>query len=368
VNIVGFDTVSTLSEADGAVCAGQFATAEALLTKITSYNANDFHIWLRLAVVRRRCGDHTGALEALTSALIIRPDDLSALLMKGSILSAFGRREEAARAYRQALDVAPPRQQLPPQISAEIDRAQTCIDADSLWRDKLAAIAFKMGDAASVAAMEKLRADVLTGRVEPLMLDGLPEVGFYDPADFAGVADFAAATPQILEEFKTLAAERAPELVIGHGIGQKVSDGAQSRKWSAIHLISDGELVEDNARFAPLSVELYERLGPPRIPGRSPNLMFSILDPHTRIPPHHGLINSRLVIHIPLIVPPHCGLRVGRETRAWQPGTAMIFDDTFEHEAWNDSDDVRIVLLGDLWRPELNAEQREAVTQLMARE
>ena len=95
--------------------------------------------------------------------------------------------------------------------------------------------------------------------------------------------------------------------------------------------------------------------------------MFSILDPHTRIPPHHGIINSRLVIHIPLIVPKNCALRVGPETREWEPGTALIFDDTIEHEAWNDSDSLRVVLLGDLWHPELDEYERSAIAKLMAR-
>ena len=162
-------------------------------------------------------------------------------------------------------------------------------------------------------------------------------------------------------------AQRVPELVTAHGSGGGLG-AEQSRKWSAIHLISDGKVVEDNARFAPLTIELYERLGPPKIAGRSPNLMFSLLDPKTSIPPHHGIINTRLVLHIPLIVPNDCALRVGDETRTWEPGTAMIFDDTIEHEAWNDSDALRVVLLGDVWRPELDAGEQAAIARLMARE
>ena len=74
------------------------------------------------------------------------------------------------------------------------------------------------------------------------------------------------------------------------------------------------------------------------IPGRGPTASFSILDAHTRIPAHTGVTNTRVTVHLPLIVPPGCGFRVGGETRESQVGTGWVFDDTIEHEAWNDSD------------------------------
>jgi aspartyl/asparaginyl beta-hydroxylase (cupin superfamily) len=74
------------------------------------------------------------------------------------------------------------------------------------------------------------------------------------------------------------------------------------------------------------------------------------------------MINARLICHLPLIVPPGCGFRVGNEVRAWEPGKLLIFDDTIEHEAWNDSGEDRILLIFDVWRPELTLEERRAVT------
>jgi aspartyl/asparaginyl beta-hydroxylase (cupin superfamily) len=94
--------------------------------------------------------------------------------------------------------------------------------------------------------------------------------------------------------------------------------------------------------------------------------MFSLLAPHTHIPPHTGVSNARLVLHLPLIVPENCGFRCGAETRKWVPGEAFVFDDTIEHEAWNDSDCLRVVLIGDLWRPELSAAERAAVSAIIA--
>jgi aspartyl/asparaginyl beta-hydroxylase (cupin superfamily) len=83
-----------------------------------------------------------------------------------------------------------------------------------------------------------------------------------------------------------------------------------------------------------------------------------------RIPPHHGFVNTRLICHLPLVVPEGCELRVGGEMRAWREGEALIFDDTIEHEAWNRSAETRVVLLFDIWRPELSEEERGLVTAM----
>ena len=102
------------------------------------------------------------------------------------------------------------------------------------------------------------------------------------------------------------------------------------------------------------------------IPGRAPTAFFSILEPRTRIPPHTGVTNTRCTVHLPLIVPAGCGFRVGGETRAWVEGRAFAFDDTIEHEAWNDSDDLRAVLIVDVWNPHLTAPERSMVRAFYA--
>ena len=102
------------------------------------------------------------------------------------------------------------------------------------------------------------------------------------------------------------------------------------------------------------------------IEGLCPNAMFSALAPKTRIPPHHGETNARLVAHLPLIVPEKCVMRVGYETREWKVGEVLILDDTIEHEAINDSDELRVVLIFDLWNPHLAPEEREMVRAMTA--
>src|SRR3954469_3670715 len=103
----------------------------------------------------------------------------------------------------------------------------------------------------------------------------------------------------------------------------------------------------------------------PEVRGASPNAMFSLLAPKTRIPAHTGAANTRLVCHLPLIVPPGCGFRVGATTREWRVGETFVFDDTIEHEAWNDSDELRVVFIVDLWQAAPGAEDRVAIAAMM---
>jgi hypothetical protein len=102
--------------------------------------------------------------------------------------------------------------------------------------------------------------------------------------------------------------------------------------------------------------------------GGAPDEAFlSILKPRTRIPPHFGNANHRLTVHLPLIVPAGCGVKVGGEARETQFGRLMIFDDSYEHSAWNDSESARIVLIFEIWHPALSAAERTAVAGLLSR-
>ena len=137
-------------------------------------------------------------------------------------------------------------------------------------------------------------------------------------------------------------------------------------KWTAIHLLQNGRRVETNARHCPRTLEAVARMDQPQVPGASPNAMFSLLAPKTRIPPHTGVANTRLVCHLPLIVPPGCRFRVGGETREWREGEAWAFDDTIEHEAWNDSDEMRAVLIFDTWNPHLTEVEQNLLRAFFA--
>ena len=136
--------------------------------------------------------------------------------------------------------------------------------------------------------------------------------------------------------------------------------------WSAFYLIKGGETVDANAARCPATMAAMDEAPLCRIPGRTPSVLFSLLRPGAHIQPHHGFTNARFICHLPLVVPDACAMRVGSETRAWREGEACVFDDSIEHEAWNrNADRLRVVLIFDVWRPELTATERTLVADLL---
>jgi len=139
-----------------------------------------------------------------------------------------------------------------------------------------------------------------------------------------------------------------------------------SRDWTAIHLIERGETVAANAAHCPATMAFLQGMEQPWVSGCGANAMFSLLAPQTTIPAHVGVANFRLLCHLPLIVPGKCWFRVGAETRDFEQGKAWVFDDTIEHEAQNETDQLRVILIFDLWHPDLSPAEREAITATVA--
>ena len=200
---------------------------------------------------------------------------------------------------------------------------------------------------------------------------GLPEIEFHDPSQFPGVREIEAATDEIRGEYEALVKLRTAELVPYSQYPEHVPLGQwkelnNSLDWTAIHLLQNGRAVDANAEHCPRTLELLSDLPQPQIKGASPNAMFSLLAPKTHIPPHTGVANVRLVAHLPLIVPAGCGFRCGGTTCEWRVGEVFVFDDTIEHEAWNDSDELRVVLIFDLWATALDAIDRDGAARLIS--
>jgi beta-hydroxylase len=115
--------------------------------------------------------------------------------------------------------------------------------------------------------------------------------------------------------------------------------------WTVFGLYAVGQEIPGACATCPNTAEALRQ-----VPGLS-MAGFSRLAPHTHVKPHVGWAASVYRLHLPLVVPPGCRLRVAAETRTWQEGRCLIFDDTVAHEAWNDSDLPRAVLLLDFLRP-----------------
>ena len=195
----------------------------------------------------------------------------------------------------------------------------------------------------------------------------LPQRQFFERDEFAWTASVEAQTAPIraeLEALMTRADGFAPYVGGSPDRPRPANPLLDDSSWSAAYLWQQGTPVAAQAEHCPAAMRALAAAPMPRIDRRSPTALFSLLRPGTHIRPHHGLLNTRLICHLPLIAPPGCGLRVGNETREWREGELTIFDDSFEHEAWNRGSETRVVLLFEIWRPELTAEERAALTRI----
>ena len=135
--------------------------------------------------------------------------------------------------------------------------------------------------------------------------------------------------------------------------------------WEAFFFFRHGKRYDENHTRCPVTSSLLESIDLCRIEDQAPEICFSILTPGTKIMPHYGVTNTRLVMHFPLVVPPQCALNVlNHGAHDWKEGELMMFDDTYCHEAWNHSESPRIVLLMDCWNPHLTQPERLAVKLL----
>ncbi len=367
------------AQADAAAGAGQLADARRLLEEAVRETPARLETWLKLAAMCRGTGDLGGAMSAVSQALAIDPLDLSALLMRAVLLERMGKEAEAGEAYGHALAQRPPGEAPRPDLAGMIAHAE-----QRYRRFQEAMVGRLRPDVPAGATAEELaRIDRFCTNIARLTqpyaqqpshfhYPGLPPFEFHDRPHFPWLAELEAASGAIREEFDALVSSEAAELVayIQYPDDVPLRQWAslnRSRDWTAIHLLRNGVRIDRNARHCPRTMELLDRLPQPAVPTASPNAMFSLLAPRTRIPPHTGVANTRLVCHLPLIVPPGCGFRVGAETREWQSGKAFVFDDTIEHEAWNDSGELRVVFIFDVWAWALSEAERSAVAAILPR-
>jgi hypothetical protein len=371
------DDAMTLEQAaDRAAASGDSAAASRLLEQAVARDAGKPGLWVKLSAMRRAGGDLRGALEAVDRALAIEPLDFSSLLSRAFLLEQSGD-VRAGEAFAIAVAQAPSVDSLPKSIAAALDHArQRSVEhAETVERRLLESIG------ADLPAAERGRVDRFISNIsrrtrhfhqEPshFHFPGLPEIEFHERGEFPELGLLEARAGEIRAEFEALIASEAAELVPYIQYPDNVplrqwQELNRNKKWTAIHLLQNGQRVETNARHCPRTLEVIAALPQPQVPGASPNAMFSLLAPRTRIPPHTGVANTRLVCHLALIVPPDCGFRVGNTTVEWKEGEAFVFDDTIEHEAWNDSDQLRVVLIADLWPPALNEAGRRAVASVI---
>ena len=371
-------------QATDALGRGDSRAARDLLQPLVGHAALPQALFL-LAQASRIDDDREAELAAIDRLLALQPGHLGGLLMKGAALSRGGDDDGAMVPYQMAIAVADQVRRgghnLPPMLASEVGRAAQWVERHIAERaaridDALAQGGFGPGkrSAAIDEALAILRGDAPIQLQQPtsFYFPGLPQRPFYERGEFSWTAELEARTSIIQGELEALLRSQAEQFEPYVAADADRSGGtapnahlAGDASWSAYHLLKGGEPVEGHAEHFPGTLAALGLAPMPRVAGRAPMALFSLLKAGAHIRPHHGLFNFRLICHLPLIVPPDCTLRAGNRLRNWREGELLIFDDSMEHEAWNRSDRQRIILLFEIWRPEIGEADREALTLLL---
>ncbi|GCL62394.1 hypothetical protein AQPW35_14750 [Rubrivivax pictus] len=334
--------------------AGQLAESQAAVEAVLKDDPGHHLAWLMLAELRDAAGDGFGALRARWQAIDraqrtgrwLGRDTTEPHLMQ-AVMGHIGRLREDRRHWLQQA-IEPVRQAFG---GAAVTRVET-------------ALAAYLGEI-------DLRPPHPQQRPKFLYFPGLPDGPYHDPMLQPWAPQLRDAWPAIrAEAMQLLAEDRDFESFLGLAQGQRapqyVGGSNPAAAWDAFFFYRHGQRFDSNHTRCPATSAVLEGLTLCRVARQAPEVCFSVLRPQSTIMPHHGVTNTRLVMHLPLIVPPGCALNViGLGEHHWREGELMMFDDTYEHEAWNRSDSPRLIVLMDCWNPHLTPPEQQAVQRLV---
>ena len=358
---------------------GEARRARELFDQAISGNRNSKVLWLNLATACRALGDTKSEAEALDQALAIEPRYVLALLHKAGLMERLAQPKAAIAFYEAALDSVASGASAPRQAAAALARAQEAVLASRRELEQ-----FLENEVAPVralhAAADQRRYDacrdvylrkrgVYHTHPKQVLFPYLPAIEFFPREDFHWLDALEAATEDIAAEaLAAFAGDRASfRPYVDFPPGTPIDQWGplnHSLDWSVYPLWHDGAAIPDHQFKCPKTTAALAQVPLCDVPECAPGAFFSVLKPRTRLPPHTGTTNTRSIVHLPLVIPEDCRFRVGAQVRPWQKGKAWVFDDSIEHEAWNDSDQIRIILIFDIWNPLLSAAERDLVRAL----
>jgi aspartate beta-hydroxylase len=372
------------------VCAlarGQHTHALELLQRALAVDADNAETQANLARVYAARGDLAAALSAYDRAVTLEPVYLIAWLERGRLLEKQGQRRLAVTSYLRAITQAQAHGQWVSESTTPAPLRAAVLHAiryawegrRALFATVLSQLRNQFGAGEIVRIEQGLRFHF--GEAQPAFPDprqqptffyvpGLPAQPYLDRALLPWLDELEAHTTVLRAELDAVLAAAQPlESFLRHHTVEETAaylGGSADAQWNAYFFHRHGERYDEHCGRCPRTATLLDTLPLARIREHAPEALFSVLSPGAHILPHRGVTNARLVAHLPLIVPPHCALRVGGEEHVWQEGRAVVFDDTYEHEAWNRSERTRVVLILDVWNPHLREGERAALAELIA--
>lgn len=341
----------------------------------------------RLGDACQRAGDAVHAATAYEHTLQYDPVHVAALIRLAGLRLQVGDREGAADACQRVVLIKGPvamalrDARLPAPMRRTLEQVQATLQWKyrqliATTREYLAA-KYEPTDLARIdKALDNIGAlahgDHALQRPEFLYFPGLEARPWFEAQRFDWHDDVVAAHATIRDEYLALD-RRSDEFnpYIHAGADDKTLQGtdfsglAGNPDWSAFHL-NKGGWIDAHCSRCPQTAELMRSLPLASAENYMPEVFFSVLAPGTDILAHHGQTNIRLTVHLGLIVPDDCALRVGSETRAWAPGAVLAFDDSFEHAAWNHGESERVVLIFEAWHPDLTEPERDGLRHFFA--
>ncbi|MCZ6559471.1 MAG: aspartyl/asparaginyl beta-hydroxylase domain-containing protein [Gammaproteobacteria bacterium] len=334
----------------------------------------------RMAFVQQKLGMNEEAAANFTHSARLDPENVLAMLKAGMLFTAAGQMEKGAELIQRAvltepaLDQAETNQEMTPAARHEIGAALRTLNQhykqmNQQILDELAGkYPAKERDRFERAMRilyreEKAEYNHPLQRPEFILIPGMQALPWFEREDFDWIPRVEAAYDDIRGELDVLLEEEAefsPYIVANEEgtdhsktrAGTDFSSLVGSPMWTSFHMTKAGEISKNYAR-CPKTMEVMESLPYPEAEAYMPEIFFSRLQPGGHIIPHYGQMNFRLTVHLGLIIPDGCGIRAGEETRHWEAGKVLAFDDSFEHEAWNRGESERIVLIFEAWHPDI---------------
>lgn len=360
---------------------GAHDAAIGLLQRAIAADPTAPELWMNLARAHRERDDNAGEEAALNGALAIDQRYFMALVRMAELHERQGDSVRAAERWGGVLAIAAGIDEPNDGLVAMLDHARNYVlrQRESFARTIDTGLTAERG---ALAAVDRRRVDacidhalgrrtIYTNNCAGMHFPFLPADEFFPRQHFPWLAEIEAKTEVIRDELTAILAEDAalvrPYVAMAPGTpANKWSALDHSLQWGALHLWKDGRRDDAVCARAPQTAAAIEALPLSDLPQRTPTVFFSILQPGAHLPAHTGVSNVRAIVHLPLIVPTGCSFRVGGETRDWREGEAWVFDDTIEHEAWNRSEQMRAILIFDVWNPYITEDERGLLRRFYA--
>ena len=352
---------------------GQYEQGLQALRILSDILADDPDAQHRLAVVEEQIGDPARALNAHQACLALSPTNPLAYLYTGYCLQQQGQLEQALRLYSLGSDMDP--RFLTPEPGEDPTSLRYLAASRALRRHLSALHRSSVGEE---PAVQRIRDAIWTRThdqsFEFKQPDQIPQL-FYIPAlepapyfvteDWSWASYVESRTAAIMEEFsaasRLLNEQGRPYLDTDIARENPLASLAGSFNWTALDLFRGGLANTPVCNQFPQTLAALSQVPLYGLSDQPYEVFFSVLKPGQHISPHYGLSNHSLTIHLPLITPQPGHLTVNGEARTWESGKLIAFDDTYLHEAHNQSPDQRVVLIFSIWHPQLSDLERLAI-------